>query len=109
VRNQKIHWISEPGSATMGLNVNNRGQIRCEGAGRWGVGCVWFQEAEQAQGSRVHRVCRCCGAPHCDPAEAVSRNKQPTHPVSPCSAVACLAVLRVCLCTGLSASPLAAT
>jgi hypothetical protein len=28
VRNQKIHWISEPGSATMGLNINNRGQIR---------------------------------------------------------------------------------
>jgi len=32
VRNQKIHWISEPGSASMGLNVNNRGQIRYVGA-----------------------------------------------------------------------------
>ncbi|KAF6254160.1 hypothetical protein COO60DRAFT_1542994 [Scenedesmus sp. NREL 46B-D3] len=28
VKNQKIHWISEPGSASMGLNINNRGQIR---------------------------------------------------------------------------------
>eukprot|EP00878_Enallax_costatus_P029280 GHUV01031730.1.p1 GENE.GHUV01031730.1~~GHUV01031730.1.p1 ORF type:complete len:220 (+),score=26.49 GHUV01031730.1:327-986(+) len=28
VKNQKIHWISEPGSASLGLNVNNRGQVR---------------------------------------------------------------------------------
>eukprot|EP00775_Hariotina_reticulata_P002059 gene2059-2379_t len=28
IRNQKLHWVSEPGSASMGLNVNNRGQIR---------------------------------------------------------------------------------
>eukprot|EP00877_Chromochloris_zofingiensis_P005433 jgi/Chrzof1/14891/Cz09g19220.t1 len=28
VKNQKIHWVSEPGSASLGLNVNNRGQIR---------------------------------------------------------------------------------
>ncbi|KAI8462814.1 MAG: hypothetical protein J3K34DRAFT_372972 [Monoraphidium minutum] len=29
VRNQKIHWASEPGSASLpGLSINNRGQIR---------------------------------------------------------------------------------
>jgi hypothetical protein len=29
VRNQKIHWASEPGSASLpGLNIANRGQIR---------------------------------------------------------------------------------
>ncbi|WIA22689.1 hypothetical protein OEZ86_009655 [Tetradesmus obliquus] len=28
IKNQKIHWVSEPGSASMGLNINNRGQIR---------------------------------------------------------------------------------
>eukprot|EP00879_Flechtneria_rotunda_P029717 GHRR01032160.1.p2 GENE.GHRR01032160.1~~GHRR01032160.1.p2 ORF type:complete len:168 (+),score=34.28 GHRR01032160.1:292-795(+) len=28
IKNQKLHWVSEPGSASMGLNVNNRGQIR---------------------------------------------------------------------------------
>lgn len=28
VKNQKIHWASEPGSASMGLNIQNRGQIR---------------------------------------------------------------------------------
>ncbi|KAF8066281.1 STR11 [Scenedesmus sp. PABB004] len=37
VRNQKLHWVSEPGSASMGLNINNRGQIRFV---RRPLGCV---------------------------------------------------------------------
>ena len=28
VKGQKIHWVSEPGSASLGLNIDNRGQIR---------------------------------------------------------------------------------
>ena len=28
VRYQKIHWISEPGSASLGIELSNRGQIR---------------------------------------------------------------------------------
>lgn len=28
VKNQKIHWISEPGSSLPGVSINNRGQIR---------------------------------------------------------------------------------
>jgi hypothetical protein len=27
-RNQKIHWVSEPGSASYGVEIANRGQIR---------------------------------------------------------------------------------
>lgn len=28
IRNQKIHWVSEPGSASYGISINNKGQIR---------------------------------------------------------------------------------
>jgi uncharacterized membrane protein len=28
IKNQKLHWVSEPGSASLGLNINNSGQIR---------------------------------------------------------------------------------
>lgn len=32
-RNQKIHWVSEPGSASYGIEVANRGQIRFQRKG----------------------------------------------------------------------------
>lgn len=53
VRNQKIHWISEPGSASMGLNVNNRGQIRCVGAPHLGGllrGFTWTAKGDATMG-----------------------------------------------------------
>jgi uncharacterized membrane protein len=65
VRNQKIHWISEPGSATMGLNVNNRGQIRWDQPSTPippGVGVVVVVVVARAYGVGVRaHECVCVG------------------------------------------------
>jgi uncharacterized membrane protein len=50
VRGQKIHWASEPGSASLGLNIDNRGQIRFvkRGAGATSVALTISYEVPSA-------------------------------------------------------------